>query len=83
MNFNLDINSWIYPMDLADKFRLVRKSWLFCCEPLFLIRCLPVACVRTVLPIRGSGARWTLDRAGLTALNMLCMEKSTGVLKIR
>ena len=25
MNFILDINSWIYPMDLADKFRLVGK----------------------------------------------------------
>ena len=28
MDLILDINSWIYPMDLADKFRLVRESFL-------------------------------------------------------
>ena len=34
MDLILDINSWIYPMDLADKFRLVgdiccKLDWLF------------------------------------------------------
>ena len=27
MDLILDINSWIYPMDLADKFRLVRETF--------------------------------------------------------
>merc|ERR1711974_490148 len=61
MDLILDINSWIYPMDLADKFRLVLASSLR----------------EDALQIRGSGVPWTLGLAELTALNMLCMAKST------
>merc|ERR1712012_1052618 len=61
MDLILDINSWIYPMDLADKFRLVLASSLR----------------EDGFADQGEWSPLETGPSRATALNMSCMAKST------